>query len=85
MKVYPRNPPTFTGDRSSPKLGALREWDSGAAGLVVAADIAHADAIAEALEDRQQTVCLITSKVARMRVCKPFAMTAPNGSCRWEW
>lgn len=46
------------------KLGALREWDSGAAGLVVAADIAHADAIAEALEDRQQTVCLVTSKAA---------------------
>ncbi|SEK38513.1 DEAD/DEAH box helicase family protein [Halomonas daqiaonensis] len=49
-------------DLGCEQLACLRQGDMDAAGLVVASDIVHAEAIAEALEDRQQSVCLVTSK-----------------------
>ncbi|MDW7749096.1 DEAD/DEAH box helicase [Halomonas sp.] len=49
-------------DLGSEKLDALRKVTPDAAGLVIASDIAHAEEIAQVLEDRHQTVCLVTSK-----------------------
>lgn len=49
-------------DRSSQQLREVRQHDFDAAGLVVASDIAHAEEIAERLEDRGEIVCLVTSK-----------------------
>ncbi|CAM3943354.1 DEAD/DEAH box helicase family protein [Vreelandella rituensis] len=43
------------------RLSALRQQDPNAGGLVVAADILHAEEIAQRLEDAQQSVCLVTS------------------------
>ncbi|QFT85254.1 Type III restriction enzyme, res subunit [Halomonas sp. THAF12] len=51
-------------DQGCEQLAKLRQRDPDAAGLVVASDILHAEAIAEALEDRHQSVCLVTSKAA---------------------
>ncbi|WP_304525774.1 DEAD/DEAH box helicase [Halomonas sp. I5-271120] len=44
------------------RLAQLRQHDPDAAGLVVASDIAHAEDLAEHLEDLGHTVCLVTSK-----------------------
>ncbi|MGM0785620.1 MAG: DEAD/DEAH box helicase family protein [Pseudomonadota bacterium] len=44
------------------RLEALRRQDPGAGGLVVAADIEHAEEIAQRLEDAHQSVCLVTSR-----------------------
>ncbi|QOR39060.1 DEAD/DEAH box helicase family protein [Billgrantia diversa] len=55
-------PMTHLLERSCQQLRALRQQDPDAAGLVVASDIAHAEEIAEYLEDRGETVCLVTSR-----------------------
>lgn len=52
-------------DRSCQQLAQLRQQDPDAAGLVMASDIAHAEEVAEQLEDRGQSVCLVTSKSPR--------------------
>ncbi|WP_052384185.1 DEAD/DEAH box helicase [Litchfieldella xinjiangensis] len=49
-------------DRSCQQLRELRQHDPAAAGLVVASDIDHAEEIAEHLEDRGETACLVTSR-----------------------
>ncbi|WP_019017923.1 DEAD/DEAH box helicase, partial [Modicisalibacter luteus] len=65
-------------DLGCQQLLALRQYDPDAAGLVVASDIAHAETLAEQLEDRGQTVCLVTSKSpgahARLRAFRKDTM-----------
>ena len=46
----------------SQQLSALRQQDPHAAGLVVAADIEHAEAVAQELEADGHEVCLVTSR-----------------------
>src|SRR5690554_7401054 len=44
------------------QLNALRQQDSTAAGLVVAADIEHAEVVTQQLEESGYEVCLVTSR-----------------------
>ncbi|TDX32140.1 superfamily II DNA or RNA helicase [Modicisalibacter xianhensis] len=65
-------------DLGCQQLFTLRQHDPDAAGLVVASDIAHAETLAEQLEDRGQSVCLVTSKSpgahARLRAFREDTM-----------
>lgn len=49
-------------DRGCDQLTELRRRRPDAAGLVVASDIEHAEDVAQRLEDRGASVCLVTSK-----------------------
>ena len=44
------------------QLNTLRQKDPQAAGLVVAADIEHAEAVSQQLEAEGHEVCLVTSR-----------------------
>ncbi|AMD01543.1 DEAD/DEAH box helicase [Halomonas chromatireducens] len=51
--------------RGCEQLDALRQRNPCAAGLVVASDIEHAEEVAQRLEERGASVCLVTSKAPR--------------------
>jgi len=66
--------------RGSAKLDALRRSQPEAAGLVVATDIEHAQQIAQALDARGESWCVVTNKTPNaQRVINAFR----HSDCRW--
>ncbi|MCG7602057.1 DEAD/DEAH box helicase family protein [Halomonas sp. McH1-25] len=64
----------------SDKLDALRRSQPEAAGLVVATDIAHAQQIAQALDAKGESWCIVTNKTPNaQQVINAFR----NSDCRW--
>lgn len=66
--------------RAIDKLGSLRWSQPKAAGLIVATDIKHAQQIAQALDARGESWCVVTNKTPNaQRVINTFR----HSDCRW--